>query len=140
MVSNIITVYELKYANPFVCVVFTSALMVFAKMLCAKHIVNESAENILDHGRAVLNKAAAALEKLDTKTELVIQCIRYIKYLAQVQDNHAPDAAMPADSLDTGFGLNGFDAFLSQGGDLGMFLPSELIDFSLMDSLTTNFD
>lgn len=114
--------------------------MVFARMLWSKYCISDDSQAVLAECRTILNKAAAALDRLGTETPLVRQCISYIKYLANVQDDRAADAFNLTDGIDADFDLGGLDAFLSQGGDLGPFLPSELMDFSLMGNLTTNFN
>ncbi len=66
--------------------VFTAALMVCGGMLCARHSHRVNAETVVAEGRLNLVRAADALENLDNSNPLVKRCVKYIRYLSELQD------------------------------------------------------
>lgn len=60
--------------------------MVCGGMLCARHSHRMNADAVVADGRTNLIKAADALENLDNSNPLVKRCVKYIRYLAQLQD------------------------------------------------------
>ena len=90
--------------------VFTAALMLCGHMLCARH---SGREDDVANGRALLAKAADALDMLDAGNHRISQCARYIRYLCR-------DGTGEADAFDV---------------DLGSFLTTELFDMAVLDLL-----
>lgn len=136
--------------------------MVCGGMLCARHSHRINAETVVAEGRSNLVKAADALENLDNSNPLVKRCVKYIRYLSQLQDYRCKWIAIvlstficspllptadsdiyDAPSEDVGvFGqMEGVDFMgmvdlLDDHSGLGPYLAAELFDTAMFDSLT----
>ncbi|OAA46566.1 hypothetical protein BBO_03121 [Beauveria brongniartii RCEF 3172] len=123
--------------------VFTAALMVCGGMLCARHSHRMNAQTVLAKGRLNLVKAADALENLDNSNPLVKRCVKYIRYLSELQDyrsdsgiSDAPSEEFHAFQYMDGIDFMGMMDLLDDDSGLGPYLAAELFDASTFDSLT----
>ncbi|OAA72016.1 Transcription factor [Akanthomyces lecanii RCEF 1005] len=123
--------------------VFTAALMVCGGMLCARHSHRVNAETVVAEGRLNLVKAADALENLDNSNPLVKRCVKYIRYLSELQDYRSDSDIYDVPSEEVGvFGqMEGVDFMgmvdlLDDHSGLGPYLAAELFDTAMFDSLT----
>ncbi|TQV90727.1 hypothetical protein V2A60_006935 [Cordyceps javanica] len=123
--------------------VFTAALMICGGMLCARHSHRTNAEAVVAEARSNLVKAADALENLDNSNPLVKRCVKYIRYLSQLQDyrsdsdfpHYPPEESNMFGQFD-GDEFMGMMDLLDDHSGLGPYLAAELFDASTFDSLT----
>ncbi|OAA70422.1 Transcription factor [Cordyceps fumosorosea ARSEF 2679] len=134
---------RVQSANSFGVAVFTAALMVCGGMLCARHSHRMNAQTVVAEGRLNLVRAADALENLDNSNPLVKRCVKYIRYLSQLQDYRSdsdisdlpPEESNPFSQPDGDYFMGMADLLDDQSG-LGPYLAAELFDASTFDSLT----
>lgn len=133
--------------------------MVCGGMLCARHSHRANADVAVADGRANLVRAADALENLDNSNPLVKRCVKYIRYLSQLEDNRCKFAptnynshgsadsatagtddvdSLPPMGLDELGGDNdlGMMDLLDDNHGLGPYLAAELFDSSMFDALS----
>ncbi|KAJ2979058.1 hypothetical protein NQ176_g3475 [Zarea fungicola] len=127
--------------------VFTAALMTCSGMLCAQFHFSGDPDTFIAHCRANLVNAANALQNIDNENPTVKRCVKYIRYLSQLQNNRSsfaeavPQHSTESNMLDSfsGSELMGMVDLLDDNSGLGPYLAAELFDSSNFDALTMPF-